>query len=83
MSAFACAYTHGMAQTHKDTRMHANAHPTRASVRVARAVHTVIYTHGHVDHVMGALALDASAAARGEAPPVVVAHAAVAARFDR
>jgi alkyl sulfatase BDS1-like metallo-beta-lactamase superfamily hydrolase len=38
-------------------------------------VHTLVYTHGHVDHVGGAPALAASAH--------VVAHRAVPARFDR
>jgi alkyl sulfatase BDS1-like metallo-beta-lactamase superfamily hydrolase len=40
-------------------------------------VHTVVYTHGHVDHVMGVGALEA------EAPARVVAHRAVVDRFDR
>jgi glyoxylase-like metal-dependent hydrolase (beta-lactamase superfamily II) len=38
-------------------------------------VHTAIYTHGHVDHVMGASLLDAAT--------TVVAHERVNARFDR
>lgn len=40
-------------------------------------VHTAIYTHGHVDHVMGTAAFEL------ERPLRVVAHEAVAARFDR
>jgi alkyl sulfatase BDS1-like metallo-beta-lactamase superfamily hydrolase len=46
-------------------------------------VHTVVYTHGHVDHVFGAQALDAEAAERGRPRPRVVAHENVRARFDR
>jgi alkyl sulfatase BDS1-like metallo-beta-lactamase superfamily hydrolase len=46
-------------------------------------VHTLVYTHGHVDHVGGSGAFVADAAARGHARPRVVAHAAVARRFAR
>jgi alkyl sulfatase BDS1-like metallo-beta-lactamase superfamily hydrolase len=46
-------------------------------------VDTLVYTHGHVDHVGGSAAVLADAAAAGERPPRVVAHEAVAARFDR
>jgi alkyl sulfatase BDS1-like metallo-beta-lactamase superfamily hydrolase len=46
-------------------------------------VHTVVYTHGHVDHVTGAPAFDADAKARGDAPISYVAHEAVPERFDR
>ena len=45
-------------------------------------VHTVVYTHGHVDHVTGAEAFDADATTRGR-PIRYVAHESVAARFDR
>lgn len=47
------------------------------------AVHTLIYTHGHVDHVGGAGAVLADADERGAARPVVVGHEQVADRFDR
>jgi len=43
----------------------------------AAPVHTAIYTHGHVDHVMG------TAAFERERPLRVIAHEDVAARFDR
>ena len=46
-------------------------------------VHTAVYTHGHVDHVTGAQAFDADAAANGHAPIRYVGHEAVDARFDR
>jgi alkyl sulfatase BDS1-like metallo-beta-lactamase superfamily hydrolase len=46
-------------------------------------VHTILYTHGHIDHVGGARAFLDDAAARGDAPPRVVGHEAVSARFDR
>jgi glyoxylase-like metal-dependent hydrolase (beta-lactamase superfamily II) len=42
-------------------------------------VHTAVYTHGHIDHVMGVPAFE-----KDQSDPVnVVAHEAVAARFDR
>ncbi|MBI1774681.1 MAG: MBL fold metallo-hydrolase [Proteobacteria bacterium] len=46
-------------------------------------VHTVIYTHGHIDHSWGARLLDQEAAARGIARPRVIAHRNVLYRFDR
>lgn len=46
-------------------------------------VHTLVYTHGHVDHVGGSGALVADGDARGHAAPRVVGHENVPARFDR
>jgi alkyl sulfatase BDS1-like metallo-beta-lactamase superfamily hydrolase len=46
-------------------------------------VHTAVYTHGHVDHVTGAPAFDAEAAARGDQPIRYVGHEAIPERFDR
>jgi alkyl sulfatase BDS1-like metallo-beta-lactamase superfamily hydrolase len=46
-------------------------------------VDTLVYTHGHVDHVGGAGAVMADADERGFRRPAVVAHEAVPARFDR
>jgi alkyl sulfatase BDS1-like metallo-beta-lactamase superfamily hydrolase len=46
-------------------------------------VDTLVYTHGHVDHVGGAHAVLADADEGGHRRPTVVAHAAVPARFDR
>ncbi len=46
-------------------------------------VHTVIYTHGHIDHTWGARLLDQEADARGIARPRVVAHRNVLRRFQR
>lgn len=46
-------------------------------------VDTVVYTHGHVDHVGGMAAFQHQADERGHARPRVVAHENVPARFDR
>lgn len=43
----------------------------------------VIYTHGHLDHAFGVWALLEEAERRGRPRPVIVAHEAVRARFDR
>jgi len=61
----------------------------------ARAVHeelrrwtgqrlnTAVYSHGHIDHVGGIPVWEQEAADRGWPAPVVVAHEALPARFDR
>jgi alkyl sulfatase BDS1-like metallo-beta-lactamase superfamily hydrolase len=46
-------------------------------------VHTLVYTHGHVDHVGGSGHLVHDAHQRGHADPAVVGHEAVADRFER
>ncbi len=46
-------------------------------------VRTLVYTHGHLDHVGGSPAFLADAADRGDRRPQVVAHEAVPARFTR
>lgn len=46
-------------------------------------LHTAIYSHGHIDHVFGVPVFEAEAQENGWAPPQVVAHEALPARFDR
>ncbi|HEX8645460.1 MAG TPA: alkyl sulfatase dimerization domain-containing protein [Thermoleophilaceae bacterium] len=46
-------------------------------------LHTVVFTHGHVDHVFGLPLWEAEAVERDLVPPIVVAHENVPARFDR
>ncbi len=46
-------------------------------------VAVAVYTHGHIDHVMGTEVFDAEADEAGRARPRVLAHAAVEPRFDR
>ncbi len=44
---------------------------------------TLVYTHGHVDHVGGSGAFAADAVDRGDVAPTVIGHERVGARFDR
>ncbi|HET6950754.1 MAG TPA: alkyl sulfatase dimerization domain-containing protein [Acidimicrobiales bacterium] len=44
---------------------------------------TVVYTHGHIDHVFGLAPFEAEAERRGRPRPRVLAHELVPARFDR
>jgi alkyl sulfatase BDS1-like metallo-beta-lactamase superfamily hydrolase len=46
-------------------------------------LHTVVFTHGHIDHVFGLAPFEEEAAARGWALPHVVAHELLPARFER
>jgi alkyl sulfatase BDS1-like metallo-beta-lactamase superfamily hydrolase len=45
--------------------------------------HTILYTHGHIDHVGGAGAFVADAAERGDRAPRFVGHENLPARFER
>lgn len=47
------------------------------------AVHSIVYTHGHLDHVGGSRAFAADAEGKGRPLPRVVGHEAVQRRFDR
>lgn len=68
-----------------DTGSRETAHETLAAIRRFddSPVHTVIYTHGHVDHTWGALLIDEEAEARGRPLPRVIAHRNVLKRFRR
>src|SRR5258708_6510528 len=46
-------------------------------------VDTIVFTHGHADHVLGVSEYEKEADASGWQPPRVVAHQAVIRRFDR
>lgn len=46
-------------------------------------VHTVIYTHGHIDHTGGIKVIDEEADARGVARPRIIAHRDVQRRLER
>jgi alkyl sulfatase BDS1-like metallo-beta-lactamase superfamily hydrolase len=49
----------------------------------ASALHTAVYSHGHIDHVFGVPVFEQEASSNGWPAPVVVAHEALPARFDR
>ena len=68
-----------------DTSLEAFAAPILASLRrwSDARVHTIAYTHGHVDHVGGSQAFVDDARARGYEPPRFVGHENVAPRFAR
>ncbi len=60
----------------------------RRTLEIIRAwdagpIHTVIYTHGHIDHTSGILEIDAEAERNGHPRPQVVAHRNVKRRLDR
>jgi alkyl sulfatase BDS1-like metallo-beta-lactamase superfamily hydrolase len=46
-------------------------------------LHTAVYSHGHIDHVFGVPVFEEEAVAKAWAPPRVIAHRAMPARFDR
>lgn len=49
----------------------------------AAPIHTVIFTHGHIDHTSGIAVIDADADGRGLPRPRIVAHRNVARRMQR
>ena len=46
-------------------------------------LHTAVYSHGHIDHVFGVPVWEQESKERGWPRPVVIAHDALPARFDR
>lgn len=68
-----------------DTGSRETASETLAAIRRwdKGPVHTVIYTHGHIDHTWGARLLDQEADANGWPRPRIVAHRNVLERFRR
>jgi alkyl sulfatase BDS1-like metallo-beta-lactamase superfamily hydrolase len=68
-----------------DTGSYSNQDQTLALVRTySRArIHTVIYTHGHLDHAGGMAPIAAEAGRNRVARPRVVGHRAIAERLDR
>lgn len=68
-----------------DTGSRETAEQTMAALRRwdKGPVHTVIYTHGHIDHTWGVKLLDAEADLNGWNRPHVIAHRNVLNRFER
>jgi len=68
-----------------DTANEATAEKVLALIRTwdDSPIHTVIYTHGHIDHTGGIFSMDREAEARGLPRPRIIAHRDVARRMDR
>lgn len=68
-----------------DTGSRETASQTLAALRRwdTAPVHTVIYTHGHIDHTWGARLLDQEADANATPRPNIIAHRNVLRRFAR
>jgi alkyl sulfatase BDS1-like metallo-beta-lactamase superfamily hydrolase len=68
-----------------DTSVEAKGGAVVDSLRSWRddAVDSIVYTHGHLDHVGGSGAFAADADARGHAKPRVIGHEALPPRFAR
>jgi glyoxylase-like metal-dependent hydrolase (beta-lactamase superfamily II) len=49
----------------------------------AQRLNAAVYSHGHIDHVFGVPVWEAESTERGWPAPVVIAHEALPARFDR
>lgn len=85
------SFSHSIALATQDGLAVFDASGWRTGPRVVRAlrdwssapVRTLVYTHGHLDHVGGSPAFLADAAQRGDPRPTVVAHQDVVARFRR
>lgn len=86
-----CAFSHVWALAGEgaltlfDTSLAAFGPAAVAQIRGWRSdpVRSIVYTHGHVDHVGGTGAFLADAESRGHARPRIVAHENAGARFDR
>jgi alkyl sulfatase BDS1-like metallo-beta-lactamase superfamily hydrolase len=68
-----------------DTAKPDTAGKTLAAVRCwdNSPIHTVIYTHGHIDHTSGIKLIDGEADARGVPRPRIIAHRNVLRRLSR
>jgi alkyl sulfatase BDS1-like metallo-beta-lactamase superfamily hydrolase len=68
-----------------DTSLEAFGHHVASALEswADAPVHTIVYTHGHVDHVGGAHTIVAAQLERGRPRPAVVGHANVPTRFAR
>ena len=68
-----------------DTANRATAEKVLALIRTwdRSPIHSVIYTHGHIDHTGGIGAIDREAKVNGLPPPRIIAHRDVARRMNR
>ncbi len=89
--ALVAAFSNSSALTTDDGLLVVDTSSTFMSERVhdvlrawSRApVHTIVFTHGHIDHCFGVERYEADARHDGSAPPRVIAHEAIADRFAR
>jgi alkyl sulfatase BDS1-like metallo-beta-lactamase superfamily hydrolase len=89
--AVVCAFSHvwaidsGGGLAVFDTSMEAFGRPAVEALRTwtTEPVDTIVYTHGHVDHVGGTAAFLEDGERRGHRRPSIVAHQNVPTRFDR
>lgn len=51
--------------------------------RTRAPIHSIIYTHGHLDHTWGVAPLLSDAQEKGHPKPTIIAHELVPRRFDR
>jgi glyoxylase-like metal-dependent hydrolase (beta-lactamase superfamily II) len=89
--AFVAAFANASALRTDDGLLLVDTSSTFLSERVHDAlrgwrtdpVHTIVFTHGHVDHCFGVERYEDDARRDGHPAPRVIAHEAIAARFDR
>jgi alkyl sulfatase BDS1-like metallo-beta-lactamase superfamily hydrolase len=62
-----------------------HAQSVHATIRTwsSRPLHTAVFTHGHIDHVFGVDLYEEEARTNGWPAPGVIAHTAIAERFER
>ena len=62
-----------------------HAQSVHATIRTwsSRPLHTAVFTHGHIDHVFGVDLYEEEARTNGWPAPRVIAHTAIAERFER
>ena len=62
-----------------------HAKPVHDTIRSwsSRPLHTAVFTHGHIDHVFGVDIYEEEARTNGWPAPRVIAHRAIAERFER
>ncbi len=89
--AFVAAFANASALTTGEGLLLVDTSSTFLSERVHDALrawrtdpaHTIVFTHGHIDHCFGVERYEEDARRDGHPAPRVIAHEAITARFDR